>query len=74
MYERNGVEQEFYGIVSRKSAGDGQGCRLILAFQSKMQKLVIQCRHLSLRNDSEKSGGLLVTVGLASVLDLSEVC
>lgn len=46
----------------------GQGCGLILAFQSKMQKLVIQCRHLSLRNELEKSGRILMTVGLTAVL------
>ena len=49
--------------------GKGQGCGLTLAFQSELQKLVTQCRHLSLRNELEESGSALMTEGLTALLD-----
>lgn len=55
-------------MFSGKVQGMGQGCRQILAFQSKIQKLVLQYRHLSLSSELEKSGGVLMTVGLTAVL------
>ena len=36
--------------------GKRQGCGLILAFQSKLQKVATEYRHLSLRSELEESG------------------
>lgn len=62
------IERVLYVIVFRKSAEKEAGLWTNSVCQSKMQKLVVQCRHLGL-NELERSGSVLMTEGLTVLLD-----